>query len=349
MFNGNKNKLICLLLVLTIGLGLCLSACRRDKGPDTDDNGLGRDEQKGQDLSEDKAGEGEKPALPKQLEAKDNTEPKLKVYIAEEKRVKEMAFEDYVAAVVGGEIKNDWPIEAIKAQAIIARTFVLNFIEEKGQSKYGNAHVSTDIEEAQAWDQEAVNESIKKAINDTRGQVIVYKGRFARTWFHSNAGGKTATPVEGLNFKDQAPPYIQVVDSPDMTEAVEADAKSWEASFSKAKVLEALKAAGKPVEDFKSVSIGEKGPSGRAVTIAFDDTKVSAAELRLALGTTDMRSTLLDSISLEGDSIKMSGKGYGHGVGMSQWGAYNMAQNKKTAEDIINHYYKDIDIVKLWD
>src|SRR5690606_40079304 len=60
------------------------------------------------------AGEGEKPALPKQLETKDNTEPKLKVYIAEEKRVKEMAFEDYVAAVVGGEIKNDWPIEAIK-------------------------------------------------------------------------------------------------------------------------------------------------------------------------------------------------------------------------------------------
>ena len=289
-----------------------------------------------------------KPDLPEPISTEGNKEPSLKVYIVQEKQVKEMPFEDYVAGVVAGEIKNDWPLEAIKAQAIIARTFVLQFIDEKGRSKYENAHVSTDIEEAQAWNEEAVNDRVKKAVKDTRGQVIVYNGEFARTWFHSNAGGKTATPKEGLNFKGEDPPYIQVVDSPDMNEAVEADAKSWTATFPKDKVIAALKEAGKPVKDFSSISIGQKGPSGRAVTISFDGTEVSAAELRLALGTTEMRSTLLDNIALEGGNVVMSGRGYGHGVGLSQWGAYNMAKNGKSAEEIINYYFKDINIVKMW-
>ena len=61
----------------------------------------------------------------------------------------------------------------------------------------------------------------------------------------------------------------------------------------------------------------------------------------------DMCSTLLDKIALEGDNVVMTGQGYGHGVGMSQWGAYSMANKKKSAEDIINHYFKDIDIVKM--
>jgi stage II sporulation protein D len=290
-----------------------------------------------------------KPQIPKALGAQAGKEPSLKVYIMQEKQVKEMPFEEYVAGVVAGEIKNDWPEESIKAQAIIARTFVLQFITEKGHSKYENAHVSTDIEEAQAWNSGAVNDRIRKAVKETRGQVIVYNGQFARTWFHSNAGGKTATPKEGLNYKDEEPPYIQVVDSPDMNEAVEAEAKNWTVKFPKSKVIEALSQAGKPIKDFSSISIGQKGPSGRAVTIKLDGTEVSAAELRLALGSTDMRSTLLDKIALEGDHVVMSGKGYGHGVGMSQWGAFNMAENGKSAEEIINYYFKNINIVKMWD
>ena len=292
--------------------------------------------------------EAKKPSLPKPIATGENQEPSLKVYVVQEEKVREMKFEEYVANVVAGEIKNDWPVEAIKAQAIIARTFVLQFIDEKGKSKYENAHVSTDIEEAQAWNAGAVNDRIRQGVEDTRGQVIVYDGEFARTWFHANAGGKTATPKEGLNYKDKEPPYIQVVDSPDTGEAVDKEAVAWSAAFPKSKVAEASKNAGKSVSNFSKIAIGEKGPSGRAVTIKLDDTEISAAELRLALGTTDMRSTLIDEISLAGDKVTMSGRGYGHGVGMSQWGAYNMANNKKSAKDIINHYFKDVDIVTMW-
>ena len=289
-----------------------------------------------------------KPRLPRAIRTGGNKEPRLKVYIVKDKKVQEMPFEDYVAGVVAGEMKNDWPEESIKAQAIIARTFVLQFVDEKGKSRYGNAHISTDVEEAQAWNAEEVNDRVRKAVRDTRGQVIVYDGKFARAWFHSNAGGRTATPMEGLNYEEKEPPYIRVVDSPDMGDKVEDEAKSWSAKFPKTEVLAAAKESGKPVRDFHSISIGKKGPSGRAVTIKLDDTEVSAPELRRALDPTKMRSNLLDRVALEGDQVVMSGKGFGHGVGMSQWGARTMAEQGKSAQDIINHYFRNVDVVKMW-
>ena len=292
--------------------------------------------------------EAQRPELPQPIRTQENQEPRLKVYIVEEQRVEEMDFEDYVAAVVGGEIKNDWPMEALKAQAIIARTFVLYFIETKGRSKYENAHVSTDIEEAQAWNQEAVNERIEQAIRDTRGQVMVHGGKFARTWFHSNAAGKTATAKEGLAYKGN-PPYIQAVESPDDPELIPKDEFNWSASFSKAAVLKALEQVGSPLRDFSRIRIGERGPSGRAIQVLFDDTPVSAPPLRLALGSKKLRSTLLTTVTIEGDQVVFQGRGYGHGVGMSQWGAYKMAQQGRSAEEIIRHYFQGTAIVDMWE
>lgn len=309
----------------------------------------GRSEQNQNQISQISEKRVSKPPLPKNLGAKEGQEPRLKVYIHEEDQIREMAFEEYVAGVVGGEIKNDWPEEAIKAQAIIARTFVLQFISEKGQSKYKGAHVSTDIEEAQAWGESEVNDRIKKAVNDTRGQVITYKGEFARTWFHSNAAGMTATAKEGLNYKDANPPYIKPVKSPDILDEVPEDERQWSATYSKEEVIAALSKVGTPLKDFSSVSIGEKGPSGRALYIVFDGKPVPAPELRIALDSTKMKSTLLDSISLNGNQLVFKGRGYGHGVGMSQWGAYSMAKGGKKAEDIINYYFPGVDIVKMWD
>ncbi len=289
-----------------------------------------------------------KPAIPEALGSPNGQEPRLKVYIKEEGRVQEMPFEEYVAGVVGGEIKNDWPMEAIKAQAIIARTFVLKFIKDKGQSKYANAHISTDIEEAQAWNMEAVNDRIRKAVNETRGQVIVYDGDYVNAWFHSNAGGKTATAVEGLAYKEGNPPYIQTVDSPDDSSLIPPDERNWVAEFSKQEVIRAVQQTGKQIDDFSSIKIGKRGPSGRAMEIMLDSIPVSAPDLRIALGSTRMKSTLLDEVRLEGDRVIFKGRGYGHGVGMSQWGAYNMAKQGKKAEDIIKYYFKGVQIIKLW-
>jgi len=330
-----KSRWTRFLIVAAIFL-LSVTGCAREKKP----------EPSIPEQTEEKA--QEKPAIPQALGSTDGQEPRLKVYIKEEGRVQEMAFEEYVAGVVGGEIKNDWPMEAIKAQAIIARTFVLKFIKDKGQSKYGNAHISTDIEEAQAWNKEAVNDRIRKAVEETRGQVIIYEGDYVNAWFHSNAGGKTATAVEGLAYKEGNPPYIQVVESPDDSSFIPSDEKTWVAEFSKQEIIQAVQQMGKQVENFSSIKIGKKGPSGRAMEIMLDSVPVSAPELRIALGSTKIKSTLLDEVAVEGDRVIFKGRGYGHGVGMSQWGAYNMAEQGKKAEDIIKHYFKGVEIVKLW-
>ena len=77
-----------------------------------------------------------------------------------------MDAEAYVAGVVAGEMKNDWPLEALKAQAILARTFVLRFVSEK-ESRYEGADISTDISEAQAYDESAVNDLVLQAVEET--------------------------------------------------------------------------------------------------------------------------------------------------------------------------------------
>jgi stage II sporulation protein D len=290
----------------------------------------------------------EKPPIPEAISRGEGKEPVLKVYDVKSKEIKELPIEQYLEGVVAGEMKNDWPDAALEAQAMIARTFVLKFIQDKKGSKYEGAHVSTDIEEAQAWNAEAVNDKVKTAINKTRGMVMVYEGEYPNAWFHAHAGGITASAKEGLNYDEEEPPYIQVKKSPDSPKAPKED-REWTARFSKAELLDALKKAGKEPDAIRQIKIGKKGPSGRAVTLLVNDVEVSTPELRIALGSTEMKSTLLSDLGVEGDTIWMKGKGYGHGVGMSQWGAYGMAEEGKSAVDIIKYYFKDIRLVRLWD
>ena len=313
--------------------------------PEPEGEGEGEEKEEGALEEEEQA-----PDMPGALQGQEGEEPRLNVYIHQTEEVAQMPFEEYVEGVVAGEIKNDWPAETIKAQAIIARTFVLDFIETKGESRHNpDAHVSTDIEEAQAWNVEEVNEAIKEAVKETRGQVLTYNGQFTKTWFHSNAGGITADAKEGLNFKEENPPYIESVESPDIGEEVPEDERVWTATFPKERIIEALGEMGSGIEDFDSVTIGDKGPSGRTTTLNFGDTSISAADFRVALDSTEMKSTLLDSIEYVDDELTITGRGYGHGVGMSQWGAYFMAQEGKTFEEILTHYFKDVKIAKMWD
>lgn len=281
--------------------------------------------------------------------------PTLSVYVVEDKKAGDIDIETYVQGVLAGEMKNDWPMEALKAQAILARTFVLKFVDEK-ESQYQNADISTDIKEAQAYDVAAVNDRIKKAVQETKGLVLSSNGELPYTWFHAHSGGMTALAKEGLGWEKAEPNYTRVVESKEPApESVSdsrmlAEATQWKASFSLKEFMAACKEAGTAVEvnANSKITIGEKGKSGRAITILCDGKAVSAVELRIALDSTKMKSTLLTSIAVSGDAVTMEGKGYGHGVGMSQWGAYQMAEEGKTAKEIVMHYFKNAELAKLW-
>lgn len=288
-----------------------------------------------------------RPAVLDELPRGENKLPLINVYLTDASTVAEMDIETYVCGVLAGEMPSDWPLEALKAQAVLARTFVLKFVSEKS-SRYGGADISTDITEAQAYDAEAVNETIRQAVNETRGQVLLTSsGELPYAWFHAHSSGTTALAREALGWNKPEPAYTQVMDGLDSKDAP-AEAIAWEANFAIADFLRACGAAGVPCETARSVTIGEKGPSGRAVTLLVDGVSVPAPELRIELGSTVMRSTLLDEVRVTDGNIFIAGRGYGHGVGMSQWGAYALAQDGMSGQDIAAYYFKGLSVATLW-
>ena len=291
--------------------------------------------------------QGEKPQLPEDLRTDADGVPILKVYDVENEAVSQMDIETYVMGVLAGEMKNDWPEEALKAQAILARTFVLKFIETK-DSKYEGADISTDVSEAQAYSEADINDRVRAAVEETRGQVMSYEGELVQAWFHAHAGGKTELPSVSLEYREADPPYLAATDSPDSEKAPE-DVQHWTATFDAAAFQKACADAGLATGLPETVEIGETGASGRAKTLLVNGSAVSAPSLRLQLGANAMKSTLLDSVSVEDGKVIMKGRGFGHGVGMSQWGAYGMAEEGATAEEIVRHYFQNIDIVRLWE
>lgn len=322
-------KLLCLMMIAVLLLSGCKAPIRGEE----------RLPQSKEEVAFD-------PNLPDTVRLDENGVPRIRVYVTSEKQIQEMDIETYLWGVLAGEMKNDWPQEALKAQAILARTFVIKFLSEK-QSKYEGADISTDIEEAQAYNADEINENVKRAVEETRGLIVAYQGEPIYAWFHAHSGGRTAQAGEGLSYKDEAP-YTQSVKSTE-DEAADGEARAWTASFDPDEVLEAAKECGVKAGDrIESIAAGEKGESGRSKYVEINGKNVPANELRIALGSTKVKSTLLTSVSFMNGKVVFSGKGYGHGVGMSQWGAYAMAKEGKTANEIIHYYYRDVNIVQKW-
>jgi stage II sporulation protein D len=289
------------------------------------------------------------PEIPAPINQGRNQEPELTVYIAERNQTRTMEMEEYLMGVVAAEMNPNWPMEALAAQAIIARSFTLQKIAEDGGVPGRNAHASTDIKEFQAYNAAEINDNVRQAVESTRGQVAVHGNQFIRGWFHAYAGPRTALAREGLEFQGPNPPYIQIVDSP-AEGTIPDEERNWQASFSLSQVRNAVREiTGTDPGSISSVEIDQKGPSGRVTRFRVNDVEVSGPRLRLALDSTVMRSTFINNIRIEGNNLVMSGSGYGHGVGMCQWGARALAEDGSSPEEIVNYYYRNVQIVKLWD
>jgi len=278
-------------------------------------------------------------------ESLDAEEPVISVYVTSMKKVVDMQMEEYIAGVVAGEMYNSWDKEALKAQAVLARTFTYDFLSSKN-SKYKHADISTDITEAQAYDESNINDAVREAVKETRGQVLMSGGDYVKAWFHSNSGGKTTTANVGLNYADENPSYIVSVASPE--NAKNSQNFTWSQTFAKTDILNALRKMGVAVASVSNVKVGERSADGRAITLIIGGKEVNANTLRLNIGSTKMKSTWITNIKIDGNNVTFSGRGYGHGVGMSQWGAKVMAESGKKYDDILMHYFKNTELKKLY-
>lgn len=257
--------------------------------------------------------------------------------------------DDYLCNVVSAEMPVDFEIEALKAQVIVARTYTIYKILNK---KHENADICDDSTCCQAWIskedrlarwEESKRENNWKKINDcvnsTKGKIITYNNQPINAFFHSNSGGVTEIPVNvwgGTGY-----PYLQSV------ETSGEDAYNQYASevvFTQEELINKLKQKYSDISiDFSNeneIKILEYTESTRVKTVKFGNHEISGVEARTLLG---LKSTNFE-ITKDGDNIKFSVKGYGHGVGMSQTGADSMAKQGSTAEDIIKHFYAGVEI-----
>jgi len=285
---------------------------------------------------------------PRQGAGTQRQEPTLTVYVHKTGQKLRMKMEQYLQGVIAGEMEPEWPREALAAQAIVARTFTMERLAQGGVRELHGTDACTEPTHFQAYNPAEVNANVRAAVKATRGQVITYRGQLVRAWYHSASGGTTATPAEGLDWRSGSLPYLAAVK--DVT--IPQNTMRWQASFTADEIRNAVGAmggAGAEISQVKSLRVGRRGPSGRAETLLVNGQQsVSAVKLRARLGTTRMKSTLLDSVKVQGDRVVMSGRGWGHGVGMSQWGAFALAQRGRKAPDIIRQYYRGVNITRQW-
>lgn len=253
--------------------------------------------------------------------------------------VREMGLETYLTGVVLGEMPADFAPEALKAQAVVARTYALK------RHIYGGKHdggaVCTDATCCQAYMAEAdyfaaggrqeMVDKIRQAVLDTEGQVLTYNGGLIDATYFSCSGGRTedALAVWGAEV-----PYLKATDSPGEESATH---YTDTVTFTAAEFQAALGASG--------INIGTVTytDGGGVDTVEIGGTVYKGTTLRQKLG---LRSTAF-VITAVGNTVTITTKGYGHRVGMSQYGADAMAVLGKTYEEILEHYYRGTDLVSL--
>ncbi len=271
----------------------------------------------------------------------------ITLYQHETDQVVELPLREYLYGVVAGEMDVNWPVEALAAQAIMARTFTLEKLEDGGVPARGT-DASTDINEFQAYNADKINDHVRQAVDETANLVAAYDGELIKAWFFADGGGRTASSaLEGLAYDKEETPYVQSVEDPGASQ-LDNPNNGWEASFTMAEVSNAVEqVTGQKRKQFDKVSIAKQGDSGRVMQYQFDDLTVGAAAFRLALGGEKMKSNLVEEIEFRDGTLLMKGKGYGHGVGMSQWGAKALAEEGKSAQEIVQYFFRDIEIVQV--
>ncbi|MFW6006958.1 MAG: SpoIID/LytB domain-containing protein [Halanaerobiales bacterium] len=278
-------------------------------------------------------------------EARYEEEPDIIVKLSDGEE-KSMKLEEYISGVIAGEMKDDWPENAYAAQAILARTFALRYLEENETEVISGSHRF-----AQEYKPDQITSEIREATEKTRGEVVFHNDSYIKGWFHSSAGGYTTSAKVGLAYEKEEPPYVKSVESPD-DEAPD-DVKNWQAEFNREEIETALDELGVEIGELENIEIVDKDETGRVIDfniIGSEDTEtVKGANLRIELDSKKLKSTKIDELVKEDGNYIFSGSGYGHGVGLSQWGAYSMALDGRSPEDIVRHYFDNIEIVSVYD
>ncbi|HHW61234.1 MAG TPA: stage II sporulation protein D [Syntrophomonadaceae bacterium] len=271
-------------------------------------------------------------------------EPTIHLYRHESNTVSQMKFEDYVLGCMIAEMPLSFELEALKAQAICARTYAFRKLLDKKNYPCG-ADLSDNIMECQAfmvWEDyydkhphvsKDLIKRAQKAVQDTRGIIILYQQEPIDAVYHSCCGGKTESAFNSWG-RDTA--YLQSV-SCSYCQSSCYYTSSY--SFPNTRITGLV---GKS-EPWLQLSIIKKTASGRTVELEINGQRISGNEFRHKLG---LPSNYFE-LKVGATKTNIYCRGYGHGVGLCQFGANGMAKSGKDAQAILRHYYGKIDFYKL--
>lgn len=267
-----------------------------------------------------------------------------KIYILPAKNafhlVEHAPLETYLYGVLPYEMSYTWPLEALKAQAVAARTYTLKTLEGV---KNQNFDVYSDVRSQMYKGGGKQYDSVKKAVDQTRGQVLTYEDKLFFTYYHANCGGAT-DDVRSWNFGAKS---IKPLSGASCKYDSHSKSYKWAMNVARHKVESYAKSVGL-TGALKSIKISRKTDTGRATNLIIKTAKgsktVPCGRFRLATG---IRSCKITKLDVRKNDVRFEGKGYGHGIGMCQDGANGMAKDGKNYRKILKNYYPGAEIKTL--
>jgi stage II sporulation protein D len=255
--------------------------------------------------------------------------------------VNKVELENYLYGVLPFEVSTKWPAEVLKAQAVAARTFA---IYNKLNNKMPEYDLDSNVNSQVYGGMDKESPTTNAAIDGTKGEVLAFNGAVIQAFFHANSGGKTASSREvwGGNLN-----YLSSVDDP---YSAKGRGYKWNAVISRDKISSILTRAGYKAGTVYELLVQDKTESGRVKTLKIKGSEneyiIKAKDLRTLAGPDRIRSTNF-SVSVEGNSFYFEGFGWGHGVGMSQEGAREMAEEGWGYKEILDYYYRGAKLKKI--
>lgn len=255
--------------------------------------------------------------------------------------INELSLEDYLKGVINREISSAWEIDAVMAQAIVARTYALYKKRERTNRFYDlessvldQVYGGADTEDAR----------VRYAVDNTRGMVLTYNDELIKPYYFSTCGGYTE---DGNNVWGEAKPYLKMVRC---KYCKESPVFNWTVNLSLSNIESTLRSAGYRIKGLNSIKVLSQYESGRVKKIRISGESgtaiLSGVDFRRIMGYDVIKSTMFN-VSIEGGSAIFKGKGSGHGVGLCQWGAKGMAEAGYSYKEILEHYFPGT-IIRRW-
>lgn len=270
-----------------------------------------------------------------------NSNTMVRVYRELSKEIIKVPLEEYVIGVVSAEMPASFSFEALKAQAVASRTYVMNKIVNNKDMEYdvydsvtSQVYLSED-ELRKKWGKDYVENSnkIKLAVLETLGEFLTYEGEIIESFFFSTSTGYTENSEDVFSEKL---PYLRSVESKwDLDSPVFVDQKEMDLSLF-------LKALDLSSNNKLVIKVTSKTSTGRVKKIEINGIEFLGKDVCSKL---NLRSTFFEIIQ-NGNTVIINTRGYGHGVGMSQYGANGMAISGHTYEEILKYYYQGVKLEK---